>query len=256
MTSNLLLGTFGIWEQTTAVTASLAMDSTSPAANLAGGGRWDMAKVATATTGDLLLTLALSSAASCNFLYLAHANLLKKGGVNTITLKGHSANSYAAATTVTTLSSFTSATLQGPASEDYVTTFSASAAYAWWFLNYNSPSNSTQYQHSKAFLGTYVDPGRDPAFNRPVRKVYANHAQKRPYHVFDFTWDGLTYAKAAELYTTLAATRFYRPVALFTNGYTGVLGGYQCMLCRVVDFSAPPTATGANQVTATFEELL
>ena len=258
MASNLLIGTLGIWERAATVTPSLTMDSSYPAANLAGGCRTDMARVATAASGNLQLTLNCSAAGTfaANFLYLANANLLKKSGVDTITLKGGSTATYASATTVTTLSSFTSATLQGQAAQDYVTTFATSGLWAYWFLNYNSPTLTTLFQHSKAFFGTVTDPGRDPSWSRTVTKTVGSHAQRRPYHTFSMTWDGIPYASAAALHTTLAATRFYRPVVLFTTSYTGVLGGFQCVLCRVTELSAPPTATGVNRVTATFEEMI
>src|SRR5262249_19992474 len=158
----------------------------------------------------------------------AKANLLQQSFISTITLKGHSANNYAAATTITTLSSFTSATLVGPQSEDYLTTFATSSSYAYWFVNYNATSAS-KVPHAKLFLGTYSDRGMDLNAPPVITRERPTGARRKALYTFDLTWKGMTYAKTVSLYQRFYKPRRHSPVVLFTSSYHDALLGHQAV---------------------------
>jgi hypothetical protein len=255
-TTNVLLGFAEIPLASSTTTVSLTASTTYPLVNLFGGSRFDIFKVATATSGDCLLTfdLGASTTKSANFIYFAKANLLKYDDVGTITVKAHTANNYGAATTITTLSSFGSTTLQGPHEEDYVSIFAESAAYRYWFVNYNA-SAASNFAHSKMFLGKLFDPGMDPTPNIEITRVREIGGRRKALYTFRLHWDGLTYAKAKTMHETFSRTRRYNPVILVTQSYHEPLHSHRVIIGRVTEFSSPPVATDYNSVSMTVEEM-
>lgn len=254
--SNLLIGHAEIPLAADSVTFSSAADTGWPIANLFGGSRFDMFRVATAASGDHLLTIDLGSGvtATADFLYFSKANLLQNDDVGTITLKAHSANNYAAATTITTISSFGSATLRGPHSEDYITTFTETAAYRYWFVNYNASAVS-QVPHSKVFLGKLFDPGVDPTPDMVITRKRNTGSRRKAIYTFKLKWDGLTYAKTKTMLDTYARTRRYNMIILVTQSYHELLHDHRVIIGRITSFTSPPTVTDYNAVSMTVEEM-
>lgn len=251
--ANLLIADAGLPLSATAVTVSKTANASYPVTNLFSGNKADYFSLATASSGDTLVTL--TSTGTANFLYLGGANTLKAGGVGTITVRRHSANSYAAATAVTTVSSFGSATLYGPHADDHITTFTTTASSAYWFVNFNAAAAS-RIQHAKLFLGNYFDPGIDP--NQPVSVVRTRPTagRRKPLYTFTLSWQGMAYAKAVTLYSRYYRNRRHNAVVLFTTGYHGILLDHRILFCRIVEMSAPPRATDYCNVSMTVEEQL
>jgi hypothetical protein len=254
--TNLLIGHAEIPLAADSITFSSAADTGWPIVNLFGGSRFDMFRVATAASGDHLLTIDLGSGvtATADFLYFSKANLLQNDDVGTITLKAHSANNYAAATTITTISSFGSATLRGPHSEDYIATFTETAAYRYWFVNYNASAVS-QVPHSKVFLGKLFDPGVDPTPDMVITRKRNSGSRRKALYTFKLKWEGLTYAKTKTMLDTYARTRRYNAIILVTQSYHELLHDHRVIIGRITSFTSPPTVTDYNSVSMTVEEM-
>lgn len=256
MASNLLIGYPDIPMEATSSSISNASSSLYPYQNLFGGNKTDLHYLNAATSGDTTITLELPSGTTkaTNFIYIGRANLLQQASVNTITIKGGSTSTYGSATTVKTLSSFTSTTLYGPNDDDYIEKFTTSTAYRYWFINYNATSTS-KIPHAKMFIGKFFDPGLDPNAPATVTRIKQGGAQLRPTYSFEFTWNGMAYATAVEMYLKFYLTKRYMPLVIFTDTWHDILMGNRVIFCRLTDMSIPPRVTSFCDVTATFEEI-
>lgn len=254
MASNLLIANAGIPLDSIATTSSVTANGTQPFTNLFGGNKTDIFRKATSSSGDARITVNVTGS-TANFIYLARANLLQQSYVNTITLKAHSSDAYASATTITTLSSFASATLMGPNSDDYLATFTTSSSYAWWFVNYNATSAGYFY-HAKLFFGNYFDPGIDPTGTVELTRSRPHGARYRSLYKVKLRWEGLTYAKAVTMYNTYYRNRRHNPVILFTTTYHPLLNSHTVLFGRILEMSFPPRATDYCDVSCIFEEVM
>jgi hypothetical protein len=254
MPANLLIANCGIPLDAIGVGVNNTQDSRFIKENLFGGNKVDSFRLATATSGDTRLTFS-TSGKTANFLYLGKALTLKNDDVGTITVKAHSADVYGSATTITTLSSFGSTTLMGPDSDDYVTTFATSSSFPYWYVNYNA-SAASLILHSKCFFGTYVDPGKDPTGSVSATRIRPTGARRRAAYTFELSWEGLTYAKAVEMYQKFYRNRRHNPIILFTTSYHDILFGHKVLFGRVLDMTVPPRQTDYCDVTMSFEEIV
>lgn len=256
MATNLLIGYPEIPKEATASSINNASSSMYPYTNLFGGNKTDLHYLDTAASGDTRITVELPSGTTkaCDFIYIGRASLLQQSSVDTITLKAGASNNYATATTVRTLSSFGSQTLYGPNDDDYIQTFAASSAYRYWFINYNATSAS-KIPHAKFFFGSAFDPGLDPNAPATITRIKQGGAQLRSTMSFEFTWNGMSYSKAVQMYLKLYRTRRYLPLVIFTSSWHDILMGHRVIYCRLTSMSIPPRVTDYCDVTATFEEL-
>lgn len=256
MPTNLLIGYPEIPVAATASSISNASSAMYPYTNLFGGNKVDLHYLATAASGDTRITLELPSGTTkpCDFIYIGRANLLQQASVGTITLKANSSNDYGTATTIRTLSSFTSQTLYGPNVDDFIDSFSASSAFRYWFINYNATAAS-KIPHAKFFFGTAFDPGIDPNAPATITRIKQGGAQRRPTFSFEFTWNGLPYAKAVQMYLKFYRVRRYTPLVIFTRTWHDILMGNRVVFCRMTEMTIPPKVTDYCDVTANFEEL-
>lgn len=256
MPTNLLIGYADIPNSAASTALSRTASSMYPYENVFGGNRTDLFYLSSNATGDTRATLDLGAGINraTNFIYIGRANLLQQANVNTITLRGAAINDYNAATTVRTLSSFTTQALYGPNSDDFIDSFAASAAFRYWFINYNSTAASL-FPHAKFFFGTAFDPGRDPNAPATITRIKMGGVQIRPTYSFDITWEGLAYSKAIEMYLKFYRTRRFAPLVLFTTSWHDILMGHRIIFCRLTDMSMPPRVTDFCDVSATFEEI-
>lgn len=253
MTSNLLIGNAGLALGATSVSCTNTESTSYPVTNLFGGTKPDYFRLATATSGDTRVKINTTSQAA-NFLYLGKAILLKNDDIGTITVKGHSSDNYAAGTTVATISSFGSASLYGPDSDDYITTFATSSSFPWWYVNYNASAVSL-VMHSHCFLGQYFDPGRDPNNGVRVIRTRPLGANRRALYTIEVTWEGISYANAVQMYQKFYRPRRHNPIILFSTTYHSVLLGNRVLFGRVLDMTVPPRQTSYCDISMTFEEL-
>lgn len=257
MATNLLIGYPDIPLASESVTLSRTASATYPYTNLFGGNKTDMLYLDATATGDTLLTFSMPAGITkaANFFYVGRANLLKHDSVGTITLKASATNSYATATTIRTYSSLGSTTLYGPNSDDLIDSFTTSTAYRYWFVNYNSTAASS-FTHAKLFFGRAFDPGIDPNAAATITRVRAGGAQRRASYSFQFSWNGMAYPKAVELYESIYRARRHLPLVLFTGTWHDILMGNRVIFCRLISMSMPPRVTDYCDVTAQFEELV
>ena len=257
MPTNLLIGFPDIPGDAVASSITNTSSSMYPHTNLFGGNRTDLHYLNAATSGDTRINLELASGVTktCNFVYIGRANLLQQAGVETITLKANSSDSYTVgATQIKEYTSFGGQTLYGPNDDDFIDTFTESAAFRYWFVNYNATSPS-KIPHAKLFFGKSFDPGLDPNAPATITRIKQGGAQLRPTYSFEFTWNGMTYDKAVEMYLNFYRTRRYMPVIIFTTSWHDILMGNRVVFCRITDMSIPPRVTDYCDVTATFEEI-
>jgi hypothetical protein len=257
MPTNLLIGYPDIPLASESATMSRAASSLYPYTNLFGGNKADLMYVDTPATGDTRLTFSLPSGVTraANFVYLARANLLKQDAVATITVRAGTTTDYATAATIRTYSSFGSTALYGPNADDFIDSFTTSSAYRYWFVNYNSTAASS-FAHAKLFFGRAFDIGIDPNAEATITRVRAGGAQRRAIYSFEFSWSGVSYAKAVEMYESIYRLRRHMPLVLFTSSWHDILMGNRVIFCRLLDMSMPPRVTDYCDVSATFEELI
>ncbi len=253
MPSNLLIGNAGVALGAISVAVNNTANTSYPVTNLFGGTKPDYFMLNTATSGDTRITINNNSMA-CDFLYLGKALLLKNSNVGTITIRGHSVDNYAAATTVATISSFGSASMVGPDSDDFITTFTLSSSFPWWYINYNA-SAASLIMHSHAFLGQGFDPGRDPNTGLRILRTRPLGANRRSAYTFEVTWEGLSYTKAVEMYQKFNRPRRHNPIVLYTTTSHDILFGNRVLLGRILSMTQPPRQTNYVDVSMTFEEL-
>lgn len=256
MPSNLLIGYADIPNAAATTTLSRTESGLYPYSNLFGGNKTDIFTLSTSASGDTTATFDLGTSAvkGSNFIYIARANLLQQASINTITIKAGSTNNYAGATTIRTLSSFTTQTLYGPNGDDYIESHTASSTFRYWFINYNATAASL-IPHAKFFLGTSFDPGRDPNAPATITRIKQGGAQIRPTFSFDITWEGIAYTKAIEMYLKFYKTRRFVPLVLFTTTWHDILMGHRVIFCRLTEMSMPPRVTDYCDISATFEEM-
>jgi hypothetical protein len=256
MATNLLIGSAEIPNLATSSSINNPSSPLYPYVNLFGGNKTDLHYLETATSGDTRISLALPSGTTkaCNFVYIGRANLLQQASVGTITIKANSANDYATATTIHTISSFGSEILYGPNDDDYIAHITPSPAYRYWFINYNATSAS-KIPHAKFFLGSSFDPGIDPNAPATITRIKQGGSQRRPTYSFEFTWNGMAYAKAVQMYLKFYRTRRYTPVIISTSSWHDILMGNRVIYCRLTEMNMPPRVTDYCDVTATFEEM-
>lgn len=257
MATNLLIGYPDIPNAATISATTYAADTSWPYENLFGGNKTDLFMLAASQpSGDSRITFELPSGTTkaSNFFYISRANLLQQAFVGTITIKANTSNNYATATTIATYSSFGSQSLYGPAEDDFINKFSTSAAYRYWFINYNTTAAS-KIPHAKLFFGSYFDIGIDPNANATITRLKVGGGQRRANFSFEFTWEGVQYAKAVEMYEKFYRTRRYMPLVIFTDTWHDILMGNRAVFCRMTEMQMPPRVTDYCDVSAVFEEM-
>lgn len=256
MASNLLIGYADIPNAAVSTTLSRTESSIYPYSNVFGGNKSDLFYLNTSASGDTRATFDIGAGlnSSSNFIYIARANLLQQANVDTITIKGAATSDYNTATTVRTLSSFTTQTLYGPNGDDYIESHAASSNFRYWFINYNATAASL-IPHAKFFIGTSFDPGRDPNAPATIARIKQGGAQVRPTFSFDIRWEGISYQKAIQMYLKFYKTRRFVPLVLFTSSWHDILMGHRALFCRLTEMSMPPRVTDYCDISATFEEM-
>lgn len=256
MATNLLLGFPAIPTLSVSTSFNQTASTLYPYANLFGGNQTDLMYLNSDVTGDARLTFDVgASGSTADFLYIGRANLLQQASVGTVSLKANSSDDYGTATTIKEETSFGSVSLDGPDDSDYISIFTESSSYRYWYVNYNSTAGS-KFPHSKLFFGKLFDPGLDPNAPASMFRLMSDGVKRRGSFSFEFTWDGMTYAKAVEMYTDFYIKRRFQPMILCTRSWSNILMGNQAIFCRMTDMTLPPRVTDYCDVTATFEELI
>lgn len=240
MATNLVISFPDIPEAAIATTSSATGATDFDPANLARGPRYLGFKRAAAGS-SLTITYDLGSATtkSIDHLVIARADKLVSGGVTQVDVdRSTNGSSW---TNEYTDSSFASATLRGPASEDYLEEISTSSAYRYWRITYTA--TNTTFPHSKVNFGTLFDPGADPVAINTSRDLGAleftakdgtrwKSINREPLYRLSIVWEGLTDAKTEE-FIDAAVHRHKRYCFLYAKSNTAALSGNKMLHCEI-----------------------
>lgn len=165
-----------------------------------------------------------------------------------------------------TISSFNSASLVGPDSSDYVSKFTATSGYRYWWLTF-LPTSTTYLQHSKDYFGSSFDMGIDPDYTfelfQPfsVDEVYDSGARRlgrleKNLYRFNFIWTGVSDSKLTEFIQKICNNRDRRRFLLYTQDQHQILDSQRLVHCKLTDAKTRKTWDDYNEISATFEEVI
>lgn len=256
MSTNLVFGYADIPQASEFSSINHVPNTLYPYTNLFGGNKVDRFYLDSPTTSDLVISFALRYAQpqSIDFIYLGKANLLQQSLVNSVTVKANTSDDLASATTVATYNPFNIEELYGPENEDFISLISESGQYRYWWVIYGTAASSL-FPHSKLLFGKVFDPGLDPNQNATITRLRTGGLSRKSVFSFQFTWNGMTYEKAVDMYNTFYMTKRFVPLVLITRDWHDILMGNRAIFCRLTDMSLPPRITDYCNVSATFEEL-
>lgn len=256
MSTNLVIGYADIPQAAEFSLANQASSILYPYTNLFGGNRVDRFYLFQPSATDLVISFNLPTGEfqSVDFFYLAKANLLQQAGVTTIKLRGSDVDDYATSTVLATYSNFEDEALVGPDVEDFIDLMAETNAYQFWWVQYQT-TQSCLFPHSKLMFGKVFDPGLDPNQNATITRLRTGGISRKSSFSFQFTWNGMTYDKAVDMYNTFYMTKRFVPLLLITRTWHDILMGNRVIFCRLTDMSLPPRITDHCNVSATFEEL-
>lgn len=153
------------------------------------------------------------------------------------------------------LSTFDELTLQGPNEEDYLTTFSTTTAYKYWWLDFHTDGvNTSKFYHYKHYFGTILDLGRDPVFPANITLEYKNN-QFKPKRVVSLTWRDIADAKKQTLFEKIGKKASSQGVVLYDAG-GHIFHGDTLIFARLTSLNTVILPHENWNITATFEELV
>lgn len=250
------------------ITPSATMHSFMDEMNLVCGERYQRAEFASGTTTRNykfdLGTAYASKQATVDHLILARADLLQAAGVTRIQLASSSDDS--AYTDRIDDSSFASATLYGPRSDDYISTLTATAQWRYWRLTYTA-GGSTVFPHSKAYFGARFAPVLDPdyaidriCYGRSAWRAASGAAHlarsDQPIYRVKLDWTGLTDEEVELFALRVGALRMRALFFLYTSTFHPPLDSKRLLHVRLVDYERSSRKNNYNDLTATFEEAI
>lgn len=149
---------------------------------------------------------------------------------------------------------FSSATLYGPRSEDYITTFSTTSAYANWWVQMSNDATA-KYRHSKQFFGTWFDMGRDPEKGAAIQRAQTvSNPRDLPYR-FPLTWKGVTPTVVNSLVDKILKYRDVCPVIVY-DAADVFLNDHRLLYCQIVGSQITPNSAAAYDVRLDFQEVI
>jgi hypothetical protein len=226
------------------------------------------------TTGlivDVDVDMGSASHRSFDHLILGRADMLQIGSVTNVGFYLDTASSFNYAQSVYETAAFASATLYGPNTEDFVTTFAATDARRHARVRLVANTGASNFRFSKIFAGTIFDMGIDPDdYEYSIAEAGAAAVQfdsgkimltrdRRPRYVFMVRWSLVTDAKALDFCSKILANP-NRCVYLYApdTGNAEILAGNNLVYCRVLADNCMverSTVDDRNTVTAYFEQI-
>lgn len=164
--------------------------------------------------------------------------------------------------------SFNSVSLVGPNLQDFVTDFTQSSAFRYWWLFFRV-SAASYYAQSKVWCGNKFDLGREveeyglaiPIDDRARWESSSGGLRRirnqRPRYRYEITWKGVTDSKVAEFADKVASERAKSSLVLYATSQATVLQNKTAIHCRLLESESEKLFSGSslNRITATFEEL-
>lgn len=162
-------------------------------------------------------------------------------------------------------------TLQGPASQDIIKSFSDSTAYRYFTIDYSlAPGATSKIPHADLFIGQAYDFGErapGPTYKSPTyvevaagRVVASSSAQFRSRsgrqpNVFTLNWK-VVGSEVDEFHTKIAQYRDVYPFFVYTTDDSQLLSEYEVIKCWLEDFSVDSESalSDVHTISATFRE--
>lgn len=218
------------------------------------------------TTPSVRYDMGTGNTATADHVIIARADLLQSAGVTRMRVKRGSDGS--AWTDQVDDASFATATLYGPRTNDYISTFATTSAYRWW--QFYLDSSSSTCQHSKFHLGMFFDFGYDPYdFRidlRPASEAYWysdngtrwGYRLEQPVHVMDVEWRGISDDNVTSFSNKIARWKHVNPVFLCTKSTHDILNSHRIIHCILDSWSTEQVSkkNDYNLVKARFIEIL
>lgn len=185
-------------------------------------------------------------------LIVCRANQLARHGTVTWTTTGSASAAFTSPNTKT--GTFTTSSLLGPRSEDFVTTFTYSSAYRYWRITL-STSTSFVYEVSKIFFGAFLDLGREPLLEAPIARDVLRQKNREPAYSSRFVWDGLTATARQNFMTYVYKLRGIAPIALYDTADV-LFQSHRVLHCDVSDGEFTPLNAIRHKIGADIRELI
>jgi hypothetical protein len=141
-------------------------------------------------------------------------------------------------------------TYNGGQADDYLTTFTESAAYRHYWLQFNTESTS-KFKVSKAFFGKALDLGREPVYPLNISKSKDNPWSRAAAYTADLNFEAVTDSKKSELIELIKKPELAL-VALDSEDvlFRGALG----IDCSIVENDVEPFYATENDLSITLKE--
>lgn len=219
------------------------------------------------STGDMVYEFDCGAGRrhASNHIIIARADRLKTCGVSTISLDASSpSSSYVSQFTE---SSFNSAVLYGPQTQDYINYSFNSQQFRKWRFTAAGASNPKIL--SKIYFGTSFDMGIDPVYS--YEKVFESLPEFEtesgamefarladPFYRFTFTWEGVSDTKQKEFFNKIVRQKDTQKLFLFTTANHHILNGFRVLHAKLVEASSVNSGKvrNWNDIEATFEEII
>jgi len=255
--------------QSSYVAPSATYAEDTPSYNMIAGSRASIAELSTAAaSANVIFSLGTTYATKggkVDHVIIARADKLQTGTSSWTLARGTDGSTF---TTETNDASFSSATLYGPNSDDYVKDITLSSAFEWWKFTWTSGSTS-KFPTAKLYFGQWFDFGIEPDWYSmqriPAKEAtwyagsgaYYSARLDVPIYRFTFRWEHVSDTLVNSFQTKLARNAYRCDFFLYTRVQHEVLGNQRLVNVRMTDWSIENNEKSDwNTIEATFEEVL
>lgn len=259
MATNLVLGYAHIPQMAVSYSMTPTSTSTYQITNLWGGNKADGFLMEPKNNAFSVRFDLSTTPLTADFVFMSKANEFINDSQGGFTIRaGAIANNTSNPLIQSYANGIIAANLCGPDNEEFVDIFAETAPAQYWSINYAtaSPAAISNFAHSKLFLGKAFDPGMDPNAPATITRFRTGGFRRKSSFSFQFTWEGMSYGKAVQMYQRFYLNRRFQPVVLMTRDWHDILMGNKAILCRMTEMSLPPRITDYCDVIANFEELI
>ena len=145
--------------------------------------------------------------------------------------------------------------LKGPRSEDLITPLTKISPHPYWRLTLNTTA-SFKHEHSKVFLGQWLDLQRDPLYPARVKRDSRVAMPRAVPWEFELEWAGITDATLSTFSDKVLKYRDLNPVILYDPNDLIFTGSIRVLHAYIRAVSITPEWAGVNRLQITFEETI
>lgn len=151
---------------------------------------------------------------------------------------------------------FTGETLYGPRGEDWISSFSTTTAYRYWYGVYApNTSSGSKFPHSKLHFGSWFDFGREPLYPMLQKREAYSSGSREARYIFECEWQGITDAIAEDFIDKIVKYKDVSPVVLYDAG-DYCLNDMRSMHAWLTRVELDKAHHNSNTIRCTFEEAL